>query len=251
MLNLFFVPEIADRKEFQVTGDEAHHAIKVMRLQIGEELLLADGTGAWVRANIDSTTKDGFRAIVLERGVEQRRLVERAANELEKSVERELIVVQCLMKSNRINEALELLTVAGADRIIPWESERSIAKWQDDMKQKWMSTTIAAAKQARRFTLPVIETPILFAEIGARFGAHANLLILHEEAHERFSIVAQDLRPGPVVLVVGPEGGLSPNEVRALETAGGTAVRLGSYILRSAHAGFAALSAISTLHGSW
>jgi len=240
MLNLFFVPEIADREEFQVTGDEAHHAIKVMRLQIGEELLLADGTGAWVRASIDSTTKDGFRAIVLERGVERRRFVER-----------ELIVVQCLMKSNRINEALELLTVAGADRIIPWESERSIAKWQDDMKQKWLSTTIAAAKQARRFTLPVIETPILFAEIGARFGAHANLLILHEEAHERFSIVAQDLRPGPVVLVVGPEGGLSPNEVRALETAGGTAVRLGSYILRSAHAGFAALSAISTLHGSW
>jgi len=240
MLNLFFVPEIADRKEFVVTGDEARHAIKVMRLQIGEELLLADGTGAWVRASIDSTTKDGFRAIVLERGVERRRFVER-----------ELIVVQCLMKSNRINEALELLTVAGADRIIPWESGRSIAKWQDDMKQKWLSTTIAAAKQARRFTLPVIEAPILCAEIGERFGAHANLLILHEEAHERFSTVAQDLRPGPVVLVVGPEGGLSPNEVRALETAGGTAVRLGSYILRSAHAGFAALSAISTLHGSW
>ncbi len=240
MLHLFFVPAISDSTEIHVSGDEAHHAIRVVRLQVGEELLLADGSGLWVRARIDAITKQGFTATVLERD-----------NARATSNERELIVVQGLMKFNRVHEALELLTVAGANRIIPWESERSIAKWQSDMGEKWVIATIAAAKQARRFTLPAIEAPITSDQIGERFGAHANLFILHEEAVERFSIAAKELRPGPIVLVVGPEGGLSPKEVSTLALAGGKAVRLGENILRSAHAGFAGLSVISTLHGPW
>jgi len=251
MLNLFFVPEIADYNAFTLTGDEAHHAIKVLRLQVGEELLLADGTGSWVRARIDSSTKQDFRASVLERGVDERAIGAREGYGSEQGVTGELIVVQCLMKSNRIHEALELLTVAGAERIIPWESERSIAKWKSDMIEKWVTATITAAKQARRFTLPKIEGPITCEQIGERFGAHTNLFILHEEASERFSIAAKTLRAGPIVLVVGPEGGLSTNEITKLEEAGGRTVRLGNNIFRSAHAGFAGLSAISTLHGSW
>jgi 16S rRNA (uracil1498-N3)-methyltransferase len=249
MLNLFFVPSISDSQELVVTGDEAHHAVHVLRLQVGEELLLADGTGSWVRARIEATSKRSFTVEVVERGQAEPLTIESTGST--GSQLHELIVVQGLMKFNRVNEALELLTVAGVDRIIPWESERSIAKWQSDTGAKWMSATVAAAKQARRFTLPQIEDPISTQSIGKRFGADANLFVLHEEATTKISMAAKELRSGPIVLVIGPEGGLSPAEVTELEIAGGQVVRLGRNILRSAHAGFAGLSAISTLHGVW
>jgi len=251
MLHLFFVPSLSlsQSQEMVVTGDEAHHALHVLRLQVGEELLLADGTGSWVRARMQSSSKRSFTVHVIERGVAARSTI--ASPGSTETHFHELIVVQGLMKFNRVNEALELLTVAGVERIIPWESERSIAKWQSDTGTKWVNATVAAAKQARRFTLPEVEEPISSHSIGKRFGAHGNLFVLHEEATTKISVAAKELRNGPVVLVIGPEGGLSPAEVTDLENAGGQVVRLGSNILRSAHAGFAALSAISTLHGAW
>ena len=68
MLTLFFVPDLGSGANVEVTGDEAHHAIKVLRLAMGEEILLADGTGAWVRGKIDAIAKKSFRTAVLERG---------------------------------------------------------------------------------------------------------------------------------------------------------------------------------------
>ena len=238
MLTLFFVPDLGSGANVEVTGDEAHHAIKVLRLAMGEEILLADGTGAWVRSKIDAIEKKSFRTAVLERGFTGQ-------------IQPELIVIQGLMKSDRAKEAIELLTVAGASTIIPWQAARSIAKWQDQLGEKWVATSIAAAKQSRRLNLPEIEGPITTKQIAKRFGATANLFILHESATIKISDAARELSAAPIVLVVGPEGGLTGEELGDLSVAGGKVVLLGSEVFRSAHAGFAALSAISALTGRW
>ena len=219
-------------------GDEAHHAIKVLRVEIGEEIMLADGSGAWVRGSVTSIDKKKFVVAVLERGIAH-------------DVQPELIVIQALMKSDRAKEAIELLTVGGATTIIPWQSERSIAKWQDDLGEKWVKTAVAAAKQSRRINLPEIETPITTAQIAKRFEGEANLFVLHESATTKISDAAKSISSGPIVLVIGPEGGLTGEELGLLGAAGGTIVLLGTEVFRSAHAGFAALSAISALIGRW
>ncbi|HEY4898296.1 MAG TPA: 16S rRNA (uracil(1498)-N(3))-methyltransferase, partial [Candidatus Nanopelagicaceae bacterium] len=234
----FFVPDLGVDPIVHVEGDEAHHAIKVVRIKIGEELLLADGTGAWARGNVESILKKSFTVTVVERG-------------LASDIAPDLIVVQAMMKSDRAKEAIELLTVAGVTTIIPWQAARSIAKWQHDLGEKWVSTSIAAAKQSRRFTLPEIESPITTEHIAKRFGKTANLFVLHESATIKISDAAKSLNPGPIVFVIGPEGGLTDDELGQLAGAGGTVVLLGNEIFRSAHAGFAALSAISALTGRW
>jgi 16S rRNA (uracil1498-N3)-methyltransferase len=238
MLSLFFVPTLGTEPSVVVGGDEAHHAIKVVRVEVGEELLLADGSGAWVRGTISEISKKSFTLAVLERGI--------AALQ-----NPEIIVIQALMKSDRAKEAIELLTVSGASTIIPWQSERSIAKWQPDLGEKWLTTAITAAKQSRRLTLPEIEGPITSAQIVKRFGSNSNVLVLHESATSKISDVAKELKPGPIILVVGPEGGISGEELGHFGAAGASIVLLGNEVFRAAHAGFAAVAAISALTGRW
>jgi 16S rRNA (uracil1498-N3)-methyltransferase len=238
MLTLFFVPDLGASASILVEGDEAHHAIKVLRIKVDEEVLLADGSGEWARCLVEKISKKSFMAQVLERGISV-------------EISPELIVIQALMKSERAKEAIELLTVAGATKIIPWQSQRSIAKWQDDLGAKWVSTSIAAAKQSRRLNLPEIEGLITTAQIVKRFGGTSNLLVLHEGATIKISEAALEFEPGTIVLVVGPEGGLTGEELGHLGAAGGNIVLLGNGVFRSAHAGFAAISAISALTGRW
>ena len=238
MLTLFFVQELGQGSRVEVSGDEAHHAIKVLRTEVGEEIMLSDGSGAYVRGKVTSVGKKELQVEVLERGVEKPRTPE-------------IIVIQALMKSDRAKEAIELLTVAGASTIIPWQSARSIAKWHDDLGEKWLATSITAAKQSRRLILPVIEPPISTAHIAKRYAESSNLIILHEGATTKLSEVAASLVEGPIVFVIGPEGGLTGEEIGELSSAGGKVTLLGSEVLRSAHAGFAAISAISALIGRW
>lgn len=232
MLSVFVIPEISSSSQIVVDGDEAHHAIKVVRLEVGEKILLTDGKGNWVEGSVSEISKKTFSVSVTSRGFKE-------ANAPE------LIVVQALTKSDRMRETVELLTVAGADRIIPWKAERSIAQMKEGSHEKWELVAIAASKQSRRLRFPVIEEALTTKEVAERFGP--KVLVLHEAASQKISGV-KFLDADAVVVVIGPEGGITDTELDAL---GGTAVRLGDEVLRSAHAGFAALSAIQALIGRW
>lgn len=232
MLSVFVVPQLSDGLTITVEGDEAHHAIKVVRLELGEEIVLTDGSGNWAQGKVSDISKKSFDVTISQRGFEEDR-------------KPEFIVVQAMTKSDRMRETIELLTVAGADRIIPWKAERSIGQEKDDSVEKWMNVAIAASKQSRRMRFPVIERALTTGEIAERFGE--KLVVLHESSSFKIS----DLRlidGDPVVLVVGPEGGISDSELELLK---GSHVRLGQEVLRSAHAGFAALSSIQTLIKRW
>ena len=124
MLSLFFVPTLPESGSITITGDEAHHAIKVTRMEVGDEILVTDGSGAWVQGRVTSVDKKVLKVEPITRGAS-------------KKSKPELIVIQALAKSDRSKEAIELMTAAGADVIIGWQAERSIAKWQDDFLEKW------------------------------------------------------------------------------------------------------------------
>ena len=119
MLTLFLVDKLESSQSIEVAGDEAHHAIKVLRIKLGEEILVSDGAGNWVRAVVENIEKKTFTAKVLERGFQE-----------EKSPR--IIVVQGLPKSDRVKDAIEILVESGVDLIIPWQADRSISKWQKD-----------------------------------------------------------------------------------------------------------------------
>ena len=240
MLTLFLVDKLEDSNLIEVSGDEAHHAIKVLRTSVGEEILISDGAGNWVRAIVENIEKKTFTAKVLERGFQP-----------EKSPR--LIVVQGLPKSDRVKDAIEILVESGVDVIIPWQADRSISKWRQDSLAKWQSVAVAATKQSRRFRKPEIIDGLSLSELLEIESENGAVLVMHESATTKLSEVVTSNFAGmsEIVIVIGPEGGISDNELELLQSTGAHIVGLGPEVFRSAHAGGAALSAVSALIGRW
>ena len=240
MLTLFLVDKLDDSNLIEVSGDEAHHAIKVLRINVGEEILISDGAGNWVRASVENIEKKTFTAKVLQRGFQP-----------EKSPR--LIVVQGLPKSDRVKDAIEILVESGVDLIIPWQSDRSISKWRQDSLDKWQSTAVAATKQSRRFRKPEIIDGLSLSQLLEIESENSAILVMHESATTKLSEVVTSKFTGmsEIIIVIGPEGGISESELAVLEGSGAHIVGLGPEVFRSAHAGGAALSAVSALIGRW
>jgi 16S rRNA (uracil1498-N3)-methyltransferase len=238
VLSLFFVDKLSSGQTQTLESDEAHHAIKVMRLKTGEEIKISDGEGNWVSGPISEVGKKNLKIDVTASGIEA-------------SKKPELVLVQALTKSDRNKEMLELVTVAGVDRIIPWQAERSISKWQSNSYDKWTSSIKEAGKQSRRVNLPKLEKLMSAREITQQISASDCILVFHESANEKFSALDISQNASSIYLIIGPEGGITDTELEIFKSKGGNLVRLGEPVLRSAHAGFAALASIQTKLGRW
>jgi 16S rRNA (uracil1498-N3)-methyltransferase len=238
MLSLFFVDQLSTGQTQELSGDEGHHAVSVMRLSVGEQIKIADGSGNWVSGTITEVSKRSLKIDVAQRGNAQ-------------AGKPELVVVQAVTKSDRNKEMLELLTVGGADQIIPWQAERCISKWQSDSAQKWMSSIKESAKQARRVKLPILSDEVTTSQLVKLFQSTDKVVILHEGAMNGISQLNLSNNLERIILIIGPEGGISDAEISQLENAGAVTARLGDLVLRSAHAGFAALAAIQSSIGRW
>ena len=220
--------------EVLVDGPEGHHAVAVRRLRAGEAVVVADGSGGGVRGEVVDATKAGLRVRVtalLDEPVPTVRLV----------------VAQALAKGDRAELAVEMLTEVGVSEVVPWQASRSIARWSADRVERglgrWRSTAREAAKQSRRLRVPAVTDPVGTPALARRLGAADLALVLHEDAPER--IAAVDLpAAGEVVLVVGPEGGISPDELAAFAEVGARTVRVGDHVLRTSTAGVVALAAL-------
>jgi 16S rRNA (uracil1498-N3)-methyltransferase len=238
MLSLFFIDQISSGSTQELSGDEGHHAVKVMRLQIGEQIKIADKLGNWVSGAITEVGKKSLKINVSERGNAEH-------------LKPELILVQAVTKSDRTKEMLELLTVAGADQIIPWQAQRCISKWKSDSTDKWLTTIKESAKQARRVKLPVLSDAVTTNQLVKLFQVEDQIIVLHESAQSNISQIKFVESTKRIFIVIGPEGGISEEEIAQLTSAKAVVVRMGENVLRSAHAGFAALSGIQTLIGRW
>lgn len=161
-----------------------------------------------------------------------------------------LLLVQALPKADRGELAVELATEVGVDEIVPWAAARCVMQWKGERGVKhlarWRATVREAAKQSRRAWVPQVDQMHTTAQLRARLEA-ASVLVLHEAATERLTEVALP-EAGSVALVVGPEGGLTDEE---LDAVGGRAVRLGDSVLRTSTAGAAAVAVLSVRTGRW
>ncbi|GAA1794203.1 16S rRNA (uracil(1498)-N(3))-methyltransferase [Planosporangium flavigriseum] len=234
-LPLFLVDALPEGDEFRLDGPEGHHAATVQRLRVGEGLLLGDGRGGTATAVVTAVGRGTLDVTITDRGY-----VPPPAPRL--------VVVQGIAKGDRGELAVQAMTEVGVDEIIPWVAARSVAKWKDDRPlNRWRSTVREAAKQARRPRMPEVTEPVTTSVLARRPGP---LLVLHEEASVPLSRV--DLPDaGEITLVVGPEGGIAPDELTTLSAAGAQSVRLGPEVLRTSTAGVAALAALSVRLGRW
>lgn len=238
MLTLFFTDQINDGSIQTLDNDDAHHAIKVLRLKLGEVIKISDGVNKWVSGSIIEISKKELTISISERGDFEEK-------------KPELVLVQAVTKSERNKEMLELAVEAGVDRIIPWQAERSISKWQSDSAQKWEIGIKEACKQARQVRLPKLMPMLTTAGVVQLLSKDARIIVFHESASEKFTQLQLPESLASIYLVIGPEGGISQSELSIFENGGSKIVRLGETVLRSAHAGFAAISAVQTKLGRW
>ena len=238
MLSLFFVDKLSGGSSQLLDKDDAHHAIKVLRVKVGEEIMVADGTGSWVSGPIEEVGKKSLQIKVMNKG-------EKKPNKPE------LVIVQAITKSERNKEMLELITVSGVDRIIPWQSDRAISKWQSDSAEKWESTIKESCKQARRVIIPVLSKLVNSNQLAEELSTTPFSLIFHEEASTNFSEVNIPKDVSSIYLIIGPEGGITAEELQIFRGSTSNIIKLGEPVLRSAHAGFAALAGVQTKLGRW
>jgi 16S rRNA (uracil1498-N3)-methyltransferase len=225
----------------EVEGGEAHHAVAVRRLRTGEHVVLTDGLGTTVTGAVSETGK--------------RRLVVTAEDVAVRPPPAPAItVVQALPKGDRGELAVEVLTEIGVATIVPWAAARSVAVWKGERADRslgrWRSTAREAAKQARRAWFPEVTGLATTEGVAALVAAADVAVVLHESASGSIStVVVPD--HGSVVVVVGPEGGLTDDELATLAAAGADGVRLGSEVLRTSTAGVAAVSALLSTTSRW
>jgi 16S rRNA (uracil1498-N3)-methyltransferase len=235
-LPLFLVPALPSSGAFVLDGPEGHHAASVQRLRVGESLVLCDGSGGTASAVVEAVGKGTLTVSV-------------SKPEYAPPPSPRLVVAQGIPKGDRAELAVQAMTEVGADEIVPWAASRSVSIWRGERaarsRDKWESTAREAAKQARRSWLPSVRPLASTNELIGRVT-----LVLHEAASVPLSAV--DLpSDGEIVLAVGPEGGISDEELVAFTDGGATSVRLGANVLRTSTAGVAALSVLQARLGRW
>lgn len=250
-------------------GAEGRHAGVVQRRSPGERVDVVDGQGVRLECVVEGAHPDGVHLRVQAR-------VEEPAPAVA------LVLVQALAKGDRDELAIEAATEVGVDAVLPWQAERSVVVWRGDRAAKsrarWLGTVRAAAKQSRRAWVPQVGTALdgraLLARVQETCARGGLVLVLHEEASTPLASVGlpsglgavapdtDDAAPADrgtahaheaveVLVVVGPEGGISQREVDALTAAGALTVRLGPHVLRTSTAGPVALALLAERLGRW
>jgi 16S rRNA (uracil1498-N3)-methyltransferase len=241
-LPVFLVDHLPESDDAVLDGAEGRHAATVRRLRAGESLVLSDGRGGLARCVARVVERDSVGLSVLKRWHEP-------------SAQPRVVLAQALVKGDRGELAVELATEAGVDEVVPWRAERCVARWEDGPRgdkalTRWRGSVREAAKQARRAWCPVVREPVDTAALAGLVSSVERALVLHESA-ERGLVDVSLPEAGDVLLVVGPEGGITDGELAVLSAAGAVPVRLGPTVLRASTAGAVALGALGALTRRW
>lgn len=226
----------------RLSGPDARHAVTVSRVRPTERLFLGDGAGLIVEGEVVEASPQEV-ALRVEH-------VERAPEPSPR-----IVLVQALAKGDRDELAIQAATELGVDAIVPWQAARSISRWDAAKSAKgrarWSTIVREASKQAIRPRVPEV-APLATTAAIAGLAASATVLVLDPLAeHPLTALDATALGDRDVVLVVGPEGGVAPEELTAFAAAGARGVRLGDTVLRTSTAGPAAIAVLSAALGRW
>ena len=223
-----------------LTGGEAHHAATVRRVRVGERVTLGDGRGTWLTGECEAVSPREVLVRIARRSVVA-------------APDPRIVLVQALAKGDRDELAVQAATELGADEIVPWQAARSVSRWDAAKavkgRARWSAIVREAAKQAHRAWIPDVAPLETTTALTGRTAASL-VVVLEPSAPRRLTEIA--LGPGrDVVLVVGPEGGIAPEELAALAQGGAVLARLGETVLRTSTAGPAALAVVSAALRRW
>ncbi|MGW5345961.1 16S rRNA (uracil(1498)-N(3))-methyltransferase [Streptomyces sp. NPDC004050] len=242
---VFVVEEVPAGPEFVLDGPEGRHAVSVKRLNPGEEVVLTDGRGGWAEAVVRAAEGKDRLAVAV------------SATGREPEPEVRITVVQALPKGDRGEVAVETMTETGVDAIVPWQASRCITQWRGDRGAKslakWRNTAREAGKQSRRVRFPEVAEAMTTKQVAALLADADLAVVLHEDRDHPSGALATAELPaaGSIVLVVGPEGGVSPEELALFAEAGAHPFRLGPSVLRTSTAGTAATAVLLARTGRW
>ncbi|GLW13996.1 ribosomal RNA small subunit methyltransferase E [Streptomyces sp. NBRC 13847] len=242
---VFLVDSLADVRAggtLLLDGPEGRHAVSVRRLRTGEEVVLTDGRGTGAHGTVAAVEgKDRLTVAV-------------TALRAEEAPQPTITVVQALPKGDRGELAVETMTETGVDAIVPWPAARCVTQWKGERAAKalgkWRATAREAGKQSRRLTFPRVADPLTTKQVAALLADADFAAVLHEEGSAPLATAELPDR-GSIVLVVGPEGGVSPEELAAFAEAGARPYRLGTTVLRTSTAGTAATALLLGRTGRW
>lgn len=243
---VFVVERMPSGPEFVLDGPEGRHAVSVRRLHAGEDVVLTDGLGRWAEGVVRAA--EGKDRLVI---------TDLATVHEEPAPAPHITVVQALPKGDRGEVAVETMTETGIDAVVPWQAARCITQWKGDrgLKSlaKWRATAREAGKQSRRVRFPEITEAMTTKQVAALLAAADFAGVLHEDRDCDSEPLATAGLParGEIVLVVGPEGGVSPQELAAFAEAGARPYRLGRSVLRTSTAGTAAAALLLGRTGRW
>ena len=222
-----------------LTGAEAKHAAVVRRLRVGESVSVGDGAGTWLEGTVADVSSSRVDVKITDRSHADAPSVR-------------LVLAQALAKGDRDELAVQAACELGVDDVVPWQAARSISRWEGPKaakgRERWATIVREAAKQAHRAWVPEVAAPLTTAQLIGQADAQ-RMLVLDPTATMRLSAVTVDDRD--IILVVGPEGGISPEELESFVAAGAERVRLGGTVLRTSTAGPAAIAVLSAALGRW
>lgn len=222
-----------------LTGPEVRHAVTVSRLAVGERIAIGNGAGLVASGEVVRAEHTELAVLVDAVETTPRRTPA-------------IFLAQALAKGDRDELAVQAATELGVDGVIPWSAARSISRWEGAKiakgRDRWAAVVREASKQSLRAWVPDVLDLLTTRQL-ARLTEGARMLVLEPTASTALSSVTPDGRD--LVLVVGPEGGISPQELAALTEAGAEVVRLGPEVLRTSTAGPAAIAALNGALGRW
>ncbi|MEU1077548.1 MULTISPECIES: 16S rRNA (uracil(1498)-N(3))-methyltransferase [unclassified Streptomyces] len=230
---------------YVLDGPEGRHAVSVKRLEPGEDVVLTDGRGTWADC------------VVLATEGKDRLVVQLDSLRDEPQPQPRITVVQALPKGDRGEVAVETMTEVGVDAVVPWQASRCITQWKGDRGAKslakWRATAREAGKQSRRVRFPEVRDALTTKQVVAFLATADFAAVLHEGSDVPSEPLATAELParGEIVLVVGPEGGVSPEELAAFAQAGARPYVLGPSVLRTSTAGTAAAALLMGRTGRW
>jgi len=222
-----------------ITGTEARHAVTVSRLAVGESIAIGNGAGLIVSGPI-VTAEHTELAITVAEALEVPRRTPA------------VFLAQALAKGDRDELAVQAATELGVDGVIPWTAARSISRWEGAKvakgRDRWSAVVREASKQSLRAWIPDVLDLVTTKQL-VRLAEGARMLVLEPTA--ALTLGALEVGSEDLILVVGPEGGIAPQELEALAAAGASIVRLGDEVLRTSTAGPAALAVLNVKLGRW
>lgn len=238
----FYCPaNLARGATIALPENAAHHAARVLRMQVGDTVILFNGDGTDYTGEILRINKTEVVAKIVD------------AQAVNNESPLDVTLAQAISSGERMDYTLQKSVELGINRIQPLAAERSVVKLTGDKIERrrdhWQNVVIAACEQSGRAVVPQVLPPIPYLEWLGRQEAHALKLMLAPTASQTLHDLAKP--EGSVCLLIGCEGGFSPTEQRAAESCGFTGIQLGKRILRTETAAVAALAAMQALWGDF